>query len=227
METVRLVTLFAVTLALIVMGQLPARASAITGSVSLDTSSLSGPLELAFVFTDGNGSGDANNTVTLTDFAFGTGGSAGTVDTGLSTGGESGDLISGVTLVDSSFLNIFASTFTPGNLVSFDFGLTTNVDAGGTPDQLSLVLLQAGNPVATEDPSGADSLLTVNIDSANPSFGTFASDLTPAPIVTVFGAVPEPPTVWLLSVALVLWSVRTVRLPHRSSRVRPFLPAGE
>ena len=190
----------------------PAYADIITGSVSLDTSALSGPFELAFIFTDGSGTGDANNTVTLGNFLFGAGGSAGTVDASLSFGGESGDLTSGVSLIDSFFLNIFASSFTPGSLLSFDFGLTTNVDAGGTPDQFSLVLLQAdGSVVNTEDPSGANSLLTVNLDSAHPAISTFASDLTPAAIVTESTAAPEPPSLLLLAIGLAaaLWSART------------------
>jgi len=67
----------------------------------------------------------------------------------LSAGGVSGDLTNGVALVDSAFLNIFASSFTPGSLLSFDFALTTNVDAGATPDQFSLVLLQADGTPST------------------------------------------------------------------------------
>jgi hypothetical protein len=204
--------MMAVLLALILTAdQRPAHAGVITGSVSLDTSALSGPFELAFIFIDGSGTGDANNTVTLGNFLFGAGGSAGTVDASLSFGGESGDLTSGVSLIDSSFLNIFASSFTPGSLLSFDFGLTTNVDAGGTPDQFSLVLLQAdGSVVNTEDPSGANSLLTVNLDSAHPAISTFASDLTPAPIVTESSAAPEPASLSLLAMGLAaaLWSTR-------------------
>src|SRR5437016_8936900 len=187
MKKAAFATLVTVMLALVVVagGLRPAHADIITGSVSLDTSALSGPFELAFIFTDGSGAGDANNTVTLSNFLFGVGGSAGSVDASLSFGGESGDLTSGVSLIDSSFLNIFASSFTPGSLLSFDFGLTTNVDPGGTPDQFSLVLLQAdGSVVNTEDPSGANSLLTVNLDSVHPQISTFASDLTPAAVVT-------------------------------------------
>ena len=214
MKRARLALLATALLALVItVAHHPAHAGLITGSVSLDTSALSGPFELVFVFTDGSGTGDANNTVTLSNFLFGVGGSAGSVDTVLSTGGVSGDLSTGVSLVDSAFLNIFASSFTPGSLLSFDFGLTTNVDAGGTPDQLSLAPLDSeGTVVNTEDPSNANSLLTVNIDSANPAISAFASDLTPAPIVTESVVVPEPPGLLLLITGLVgALSVRQCR----------------
>ncbi|HTS21714.1 MAG TPA: NF038129 family PEP-CTERM protein [Casimicrobiaceae bacterium] len=192
-------------LSLLLLAQQSAQAGVVTGSVSLDTSALAGTYEIAFVFTDGSGAGDANNTVTLSDFLFGAGGSPGTVDASLSAGGVGGDLASGASLIDSAFLNIFASSFTPGSVLSFDFALTTNVDPGGTPDQLSMVLLGGdGTPVASTDPSGADSLLTVDIDSTDPVFATFASDLTPAPIVTEATTVPEPPSLVLLIMAFGL-----------------------
>jgi hypothetical protein len=196
-------------LALAIGQQRPAHAGVINGSVSLDTSGLSGTFELAFIFTDGSGTADANNTVMLSNFAFGTGGSAGTVDPLLTTGGANGDL-TGATLVDSDFFNVFAASFTAGSVLSFDFGLTTNVDAGGTPDQLALALLQAdGTLIPSADPSGA--LLVVNIDSSQPGFGLFATELTPAPIVTLAATVPEPTTVLLVAIALTgaLWSVRS------------------
>lgn len=219
MKRVRLVVLVGVVLALVIAAdQRRAHASIITGSVGLDTSALSGPFELAFIFTDGSGTGDSNNTAALSDFLFGVGGSVGSVDLSLSFGGESGDFTSGVSLIDSSFLNIFASSFTPGNLLSFDFSLTTNVDAEGTPDQLSLALLQSdGSVVNTEDPSGANALLRVNLDSANPPITTFASDLTPAPIVTQSAAAAEPPSLLLLAVGLAaaLWSTRGPRTSGR------------
>jgi hypothetical protein len=185
-------------------GQNSANASSITGSVSLNTSILSGPFELAFILTDGSGTGDANNAVTLSNFVFGVGGSPGAVDPSLSLGGESGNLVSGVSLFDSSFLNIFASSFTPGSSLTFDFGLSTVVDPGGTPDQFSIVLLRSdGTVVHTVDPSGVNSLLIVNIDSIHPSIVTFASDLTPAPTVSESTPVPEPSSLVLFATGLL------------------------
>src|SRR4030088_2636836 len=82
-------------------------------NVSMNTSPLigeaAGPFSLGFQFNDGSGAGDANNTAILTNFLFGVGGSA----SGLPTvfGGATGDLSSGITLIDSSFLNAFAQSF--------------------------------------------------------------------------------------------------------------------
>ena len=208
-------------LMLAIAQQRPAHAGIVffTGSVSLDTSALSEPYELAFVLTDGSGVGDANNLVELDNFAFGTGGSAGSVDTALSTGGVSGDLTNGVVLADTAFFNVFASTFTPGSVLSFDFAFTTNLDAGGTPDQFSLALLQSdGTPVPSTDPSGA--LLVANIDSFQPRFGRFATDFTPAPVVTLAASAPEPSTARLLLLALL-----AALLPvNRRARNSPPLP---
>src|SRR5579859_8130563 len=84
-------------------------------AVTLDTSPLighpAGPFSLNFQFTDGQGTGDANNTVTLSSFAFGGGSAAGGPSL---TGGASGSLGSGVVLTDSAFFNAFTEGFTPG-----------------------------------------------------------------------------------------------------------------
>jgi hypothetical protein len=114
----------------------------------------------------------------------------------------------------------------PGSLLSFEFGLTTNVDAGGTPDEFSLALLQQdGTVVNTADPSGANALLIVDIDSGRPTFNTFASDLTPAAIVTQSAALPEPPTSLLLAVALAsaAWSGRRGDPRRRSAGYCPWI----
>ena len=220
--------MFFVLALMLAMAQRPAHAGIINGSVSLDTSGLSGTFELGFILTDGSATGDANNTVTLGNFGFG-GGSAGAVDPLLTTSGASGDFASGVTLIDSEFFNVFASSFTPGGSLSFDFTLSTNVDAGGTPDQFFVALLQPdGTQVATTDPSGANALLLVNIDSAQPAFGTFSSELTPAPIVTFAATAPEPPSLLLLTIGLMgaLWLSRkqahlSSSLPHKCANYSP------
>src|SRR5579864_8228359 len=92
---------------------------ATTLNITLDTTPLTlppgsstAPFSVFFQLTDGSGTNDGNNTVTLTNFAFG-GGSA-TPGTTL-FGGAVGDLGSSVVLTDNSFLNSFTQGFTPGS----------------------------------------------------------------------------------------------------------------
>jgi hypothetical protein len=198
---------FVLALMLAIAQQRPAHAGIINGTVSLDASGLSGTFELVFIFLDGSGEGDANNTVTLTNFGFG-GGSAGAVDPTLLNGGASGDFTTGVTLIDSAFFNTFGETFTAGTQLSFDLGMTTNLES--TPDAFAMFLLQSdGTPILSTDPN-TGALLLVDIDSAQPTFGLFATEFTPAPIVTFAATAPEPSTAMLLGLALssALWSMR-------------------
>jgi PEP-CTERM motif len=191
------------------LGQRPAFADSF--NVTLDTSGLVGnlnaPFSVAFTFIDGGTLN--NNTVSLSGFTFG-GGGAGATNPILSINGESGSLASGVSLTDSSFFNTFVSAFTPGSTLSFTVAMTTNLDSSGTPDQFSFSLLEncpitatTCNNVPTDDP--ANSLLTVNIDSAAPTIQTFAaSGFTPAPTAAATVApVPEPATLLLFGSGLL------------------------
>jgi len=90
-----------VVLLLLLFIQANAYATAVSFSVNVDTTSLVGTYEAGFVLLDASGLGDANNTVTIDDFAYG-GGSAGAVDPTFTIGGATGDLSSGIDLVDSS-----------------------------------------------------------------------------------------------------------------------------
>ncbi len=191
-------------------------------TVTLDTTTLTvppgstaGPFSLAFQLTDGSGLGDANNTATVSGFQFG-GGSASACPAGCSAiGGAGGDAGSSIVLNDSSFFNSFVEAFTPGTSLSFHVDLTTSVDPGGTPDAFAFSLLDGGGfPIPTLDPSGADTLLNVNLDSTHPRILAYATDVSrltgggsgvaisiPAPeIGAPSSAVPEPNA--LLSIAI-------------------------
>jgi hypothetical protein len=161
-------------------------ATTIGFKVSLDTSVLvghpAGPFYIDFQLIDGLGTGDANNTVTITNFVFG-GGSA--VGSPLAPfGGASGSLSSSVSITDSAFLNEFTQQFIPGTTLSFDVLLTLNVDSGPTPDAFSFAILDSLlAPIPTT--GLGDALLLVNIDSASPPIQTFPGDPTRPPMIAI------------------------------------------
>lgn len=170
---------------------------------------LVGPFAVAFQLNDGSGSADGNNTATITSFAFSGGSAAGCPANCTTTGGASGDMTGTVTLTDSDFLNSFAERFTPGSSLSFQVDLTTNVDAGGVPDAFAFSILDNGVPIPTLDGLGTDSLLTVDIDSSDPSVLTYGTDSSrttislDAPVIGAApSAVPEPSTLLLVVTGL-------------------------
>jgi hypothetical protein len=175
--------------------------------VTLDTSALtvgpgasSGPFSLFFQLTDGSGAGDGNNTVVLSGFTFGGGGASGSATL---EGGSGGDLDSEVTLVDSSFFNSFMQGFTPGDLLSFALTMTTNLDAGGVPDAFAFSILDGtGFPIATLDPTLADTLMTIVVESASPAVQTYGTDPARTDVVlsapSAVSTVPEPASLSLL-----------------------------
>ena len=194
--------------AVFTVGQLPALADTVV-SVAVDTSSIASTpgAEVFFILTDGNGIGDANNIAAVSNFAFGPG-TPGAIDALNTTGGVTGNLSAGLSLVDSAFLNVFGQLFTPGTSLSFNLDLTSNVDNGGTPDQFSMIVLDAnGNPIPNTDPNGFGDLLVININSANPVITNYASNLVtvgsattpPPPPVTT----PEPSSILLLGTAIL------------------------
>ncbi|MGA2717256.1 MAG: hypothetical protein ABSG41_29620 [Bryobacteraceae bacterium] len=185
-------------------------------NVAVDTSALvghpAGPFYVELAFTDGSGIGDANNTVTLSDFDFG-GGSA--LGSPLVFGGATGSLETGVSITDSSFLSIFDEQFAPGLQLNFSLDLTSNDDADGIPDRLTLYLLDdSGTAIPTLAPGGANYFLGVDLGSAGAVFDVWGSDPTQAPYVgdpvsiaapkvTSASSTPEPPAIYLLGGALL------------------------
>src|SRR5947209_1787321 len=83
--------------------------------LSLDTSMLvahpAGLFFAAFVFLDGNGFGDGNNTVTIANVSYGGGIGLGSP---LLAGSVTGSLETGIVMTDSSFFNLFEEEFLPG-----------------------------------------------------------------------------------------------------------------
>src|SRR4051812_14509523 len=106
--------------------------------VTLDTLSLvghpAGPFYVYVAFTDGSGIGDVNNTASLSNFTF-SGGSA--LGSPLVFGGANGSLATGITITDNSFVNFLVEQFAPGLHLGFSLTVTSNNDAGETPDRLT------------------------------------------------------------------------------------------
>ena len=174
-----------------------------TYSVSVDTSLLSGTsAQLAFDFIDG---GSPSNTITLSNFS-----TDATLGINSPTGGVSGTLPGTVTLTDSSFFNEYLTNISLGTNFSFLLDATTNgPDPSSIPDAFSLLLFDpiTGFPLfATTDPTGANSLLTLNINGSP----TGALDVYIAPggeavaTVTPVVATPEPSTLLMLGSGLAL-----------------------
>lgn len=189
---------------------------------TMDTTALvgNGPFTLDLQFFDGSGApGDLNNnTVTLTDFAFGSGSPSGG---GTATGGASGSLATGVTLQDMEFFNEYYEDFTPGNTLSFSIDTTNVADPGGTPDLFTVAILDnMGNELPTN--GGADEFLDVSLaGGANPQVSAFDSApgsefALSAPIVELQSqnpsTVPEPSAFGALLAGMVALSIaRSVR----------------
>ncbi len=190
-----------------------ARAGSITETVTVNTTSFVGstnPFEVYFSLTDGSGSGDGNNTVTLSGFSFGSGGSAGAVDT-TNTSSATGDLQSGVTMNDASFSDSFAAFFTPGSSLSFTIAdAFTSLDSP-TPDMLSFALVNNGALLTTNDPSLNDNLVTLTLDSASGTTTLYtdqnATDSVGTPTLGSPVSAPEPPGWMLLFAGLGLLGI--------------------
>jgi hypothetical protein len=163
--------------------------------VNVDTSSLvgnpAGPYSLDFQLNDGAGWGDANNIASLTNFRFGSGSAVGS---GTSFGGTGGDLGSSVWLTDSNSFNEYYQEFAPGSWLSFDLSLTTNSDAGDTPDIFSFAILDQALMNLPTQSLGSDAFLTISLDGASPGVETYASvdglitvTATPVPEAASYG----------------------------------------
>lgn len=183
-----------------------------TYTFTMNTSPLAGngQFSLDFQFLDSTGlpADLNNNTVKLTGFAFGAGGSAS--GGGSTTGGASGSLASGVTLTDAAFFNELVAGFTPGSQLSFNIDTTNVLDSSGTPDLFTVAILDShGNELPTA--GFASEFLDVTLaGGASPQVSAFGSApggtfSLAAPVVqpaTTMPA-PEPSALWLLVSALM------------------------
>ena len=159
---------------------------------TIDTASLSGTgatLTVDFI----SGGGTQTNSVSILDFA--TDGTL--VPGGVNSGSVTGTLPGTVTLTNASFFNELQQGVTLGNTISFQVDATTNAPTGSSlPDTLSVFLL---DPTAsysltnTNDPTGSDSLLTLQIvGTSGGSVASYGGSLPSIPVSIM--AVTSSPT---------------------------------
>jgi hypothetical protein len=153
-----------------------------TYRVSLNTAPLighpAGPFTFLVAMTDGSELSDRNNTVSIRNLDFGGGNALGNAAT---FGGASGDLGSGVTITDSSVLNLFSEAFSPGKSLRFTISLTVAVDDGPIPDGIAFYILDnAGNPLPTLSPA-ADFFFSADLGTAAGPPEVFGTDPSRAP----------------------------------------------
>jgi hypothetical protein len=170
-----------------------------------------GPFSLDFQLTDGSGANDGNNSVTLSNFTFGGGGAPFGAANAL--GGVSGVLPGTITLTDTAFFNELYQSFTAGSTVGFDVAMSSNVDAGPTPDLFSVAILD--NNLANIPTSGiGDALVLVNLDKSNPGIAdveTFGGT-GEYQGVTTHASVPEPSVTLMMILGLLgLFGMRNRR----------------
>ena len=103
----------------------------------------------------------------------------------------------------TSFFNEFLQQITYGASLSFTLDLTTF--GAATPDNFSFYLLDSKQfPFPTSDPTGADSLISINITGPGITPQVYSSDDAIAKVTPAVSMMtPEPGGLWLLGVSLL------------------------
>lgn len=164
-------------------------------NVTLDTSALaSASAVIAFDFIDGDTL--INNTVTISGF---TSDGAYNPAAAVTSGDVTGALDTTAILGDRPVFNELAQPITLGNALSFTLTLSNRFSGLGLPDRFTLFLLDpALVPLyPTDDPTGADALLAIDLTGGAVAPVVYPPTATGGAIVAVDAALPEPP-VWLL-----------------------------
>lgn len=155
-------------------------------------------LDLALI----TGSGNQNNTVTLSNFVLTGGTAAGTSD--FTNGNETGSLASSIVLTsntpNTASDNEFAEAFSAGvTSISFKVDQTPNSEtvASGTaiPEQFNVAVLDNNlNNILTTDPSGGNSLLSSPLGETSTlaTVETYSSITPDAGVTVSVSATPEP-----------------------------------
>lgn len=145
-----------------------------TFSFTINTSKLianpNGPFTLDFQFFDGSGTGDGNNTVTLSNFSDPA--SLMVVPSSETSGVTLAGSPFGFTMTDSSFFNEISFLLAPDSSLGFTFASTDNPDSG-TPDTFIVDLLDSSlNNIPTTNANNGIALIEIDLPTTNPVSGT-------------------------------------------------------
>jgi hypothetical protein len=185
-----------------------------TFSFSIDTSSLianpNGPFILDFQFIDGGGTGDGNNTITLSNFSDPA--SLTVVPSSETAGVTLNGSPFGLTMTDNSFFNEISFLLVPSSSLSFRFDSTDNPEAG-TPDTFIVDLLDSSlNNIPTTNPNGI-ALIEVDLPTTDPASGTQvitsgslanSDGVVFAAPAESFVATPEPSTIAMMTIEAMI-----------------------
>ena len=169
-------------------------------AVTIDTTPLAGTVGF-MAFDLLGGTPIQNNVVTISSFV-----TTGTLGTSSTSGDVTGSLTSQpVVLTASTFFNELLQGITFGSgLTTFDLQFTNSFQTGTAPDSFAFFLLDSTlTPIATSDPTGADSLFSIDLTDT-PTPDVFTSASATATVTPLGTAVPEPESLALLASAVGL-----------------------
>jgi hypothetical protein len=182
-------------------------------SVTVDTSQLATSTGfVAFDFI--GGTPVENNTAIVAGFT-----TDGLLGAGSPSGSVLGTLTPGpLTLTDVQFFNEWLQPITYGSTMAFHLTLSTNTSPGGIPDAFSFFLLDNNQiPFASSDPSGANSLFEIDLNSQSIAPNVFLSTLSSVTVTSVGTSVPEVSSVWLMLSSILIGSLVRKMSPYERS----------
>jgi hypothetical protein len=154
--------------------------------VTMDTTQLeghpAGPFSLQFTFLDGSAGGDGSSGVLVTNFNFGANGD---VEGNAEDDSSAGDLLSGVTLTNTTPECDFSEVFDAGSTLTFDIHATLTLSGSGS-DELDIAILDSeGLTIPTLDTNDDNALIRMTtLDGVSITVETYGTDPGMAPLAS-------------------------------------------